>query len=167
MQADCCLAQKCPNMASKLIMNHLKAQPQGQIKASKAIWCTWAQTLWASNWYESHADKLEESKSSHNNQQVFGHVSSSRTHWSKEKVEKMLVDMKIGCCAAKPCQHRCCWESKLNTGAPLNEKSKAETVSLRVIIYRALFELWKTEKVSVNKDLSLCHHQQQGQTNPS
>ncbi len=42
---------------------------------------------------------------------------------------------------------RCCWGFISNTGAPLKRRAKAETVSLRAIIYRNFSELWETEGV--------------------
>ncbi len=72
-----------------VILLYASVQAGCHIKVSNTIWCTWAQTLRASNWYESHADKLEESKSSHNNQPVFWprkqqpHALIKREGWKK------------------------------------------------------------------------------------
>jgi hypothetical protein len=54
---------------------------------------------------------------------------------------------------AKPQQHLCCWEFISNTGAPLKRRAKAETVSLRAIIYGTLRsserqKVWCGQKIS-------------------
>ncbi len=74
--------------------------------------------------------------------------------WGKEKIDYRCEAKKKSILPwGEEKKIRCCWEFISNTEAPLKRRAKAETVSLRAIIYRNFSELWETEGV-VKKSLS-------------